>query len=143
MELFPFPVLRRSVPIFITNFAWTLDGVVNFNLAGQSEEAQTSNSNEEDRFIMGLPRASADAGVLGSGTLPAAGPQGLLASVVENLKGYTERAQFESEGRLFRLPSVAPNNLAYSDNQHSGRRNYVPLRTILLPNQSVHLIVGG
>jgi len=65
MELFPFPVLRRSVPIFITNFAWTLDGVVSFNLAGQSEE---------DRFIMGLPRASADAVVLGSGTLPAAGP---------------------------------------------------------------------
>ena len=32
--------------------------------------------NEEDRFIMGLLRASADAVVVGSGTLRAAGPQG-------------------------------------------------------------------
>jgi riboflavin biosynthesis pyrimidine reductase len=54
----------------------TLDGVVSFNLPGQSEGAQISNSNEEDRFIMGLLRASADAVVVGSGTLQAAGPHG-------------------------------------------------------------------
>jgi riboflavin biosynthesis pyrimidine reductase len=54
----------------------TLDGVVSFNLPGQSEGAQISNSNEEDRFIMGLLRASADAVVVGSATLQAAGSQG-------------------------------------------------------------------
>ena len=54
----------------------TLDGVVSFNLPGQSEGAQISGSNEEDRFIMGLLRASVDAVMVGSGTLQAAGPQG-------------------------------------------------------------------
>jgi riboflavin biosynthesis pyrimidine reductase len=54
----------------------TLDGVVSFNIPGQSEGAQISKSNEEDRFIMGLLRASADAVVVGSGTLHAVGPQG-------------------------------------------------------------------
>jgi riboflavin biosynthesis pyrimidine reductase len=54
----------------------TLDGVVSFNLPGQSEGAQISNSNQEDRFIMGLLRASADAILVGSGTLRAVGPQG-------------------------------------------------------------------
>ena len=54
----------------------TLDGVVSFNLPGQSEGAQISNSKEEDRFIMGLLRASADAILVGSGTLQATGPDG-------------------------------------------------------------------
>ena len=69
----PAPVER---PYLIANFVSTLDGVVSFNLPGQSEGAQISDSNEEDRFIMGLLRASADAVVVGSGTLQAAGPQG-------------------------------------------------------------------
>jgi len=54
----------------------TLDGVVSFSLPGQSEGSQISKSNEEDQFIMGLLRASADAVVVGSGTLQAVGPQG-------------------------------------------------------------------
>jgi riboflavin biosynthesis pyrimidine reductase len=54
----------------------TLDGIVSFNIPGQSEGAQISKSNEEDRFIMGLLRASADAVLVGSGTLQAVGPQG-------------------------------------------------------------------
>ncbi len=68
----PAPVER---PYLIANFVSTLDGVVSFNLPGQSEGAQISKSNEEDRFIMGLLRASADAVVVGSGTLQAAGPK--------------------------------------------------------------------
>ena len=63
-------------PYCIANFVSTLDGVVSFSIPGQSEGAQISNSNEEDRFIMGLLRASADAVVVGSGTLQAAGPRG-------------------------------------------------------------------
>jgi riboflavin biosynthesis pyrimidine reductase len=69
----PAPVER---PYLIANFVSTLDGVVSFDLPGQSEGAQISNSNQEDRFIMGLLRASADAVLVGSGTLQAAGPRG-------------------------------------------------------------------
>jgi riboflavin biosynthesis pyrimidine reductase len=71
-----FPPAPGERPYCIANFVSTLDGVVSFNLPGQSEGAQISNCNEEDRFIMGLLRASADAIVVGSGTLQAAGPHG-------------------------------------------------------------------
>jgi riboflavin biosynthesis pyrimidine reductase len=71
-----FPPAPVDRPYLIANFVSTLDGVVSFNLPGQSEGAQISNSNEEDRFIMGLLRASADAVMVGSATLQAAGPQG-------------------------------------------------------------------
>jgi riboflavin biosynthesis pyrimidine reductase len=71
-----FPPAPEERPYCIANFVSTLDGVVSFNLPGQSEGAQISNWNEEDRFIMGLLRASADAIVVGSGTLQAAGPHG-------------------------------------------------------------------
>jgi len=71
-----FPPAPVDRPYLIANFVSTLDGVVSFNLPGQSEGAQISNLNEEDRFIMGLLRASADAVMVGSATLQAAGPQG-------------------------------------------------------------------
>jgi riboflavin biosynthesis pyrimidine reductase len=71
-----FPPAPQERPYCIANFVSTLDGVVSFNLPGQSEGAQISKSNEEDRFIMGLLRASADAVLVGSGTLKAVGPQG-------------------------------------------------------------------
>lgn len=69
-----FPPASEERPYCIANFVSTLDGVVSFNLPGQSEGGQISNSNQEDRFIMGLLRASADAILVGSGTLLAAGP---------------------------------------------------------------------
>jgi riboflavin biosynthesis pyrimidine reductase len=71
-----FPLAPQERPYCIANFVSTLDGVVSFNMPGQSEGAQISESNEEDRFIMGLLRASADAVLVGSGTLQAVGPQG-------------------------------------------------------------------
>jgi len=71
-----FPPAPEERPYCIANFVSTLDGVVSFNIPGQSEGAQISKSNEEDRFIMGLLRASADAVLVGSGTLQAVGPQG-------------------------------------------------------------------
>ena len=70
-----FPPAPAGRPYFIANFVSTLDGVVSFNLPGQSDGAQISGSNQEDRFIMGLLRASADAVMVGAGTLQAAGPQ--------------------------------------------------------------------
>jgi riboflavin biosynthesis pyrimidine reductase len=71
-----FPAAPEERPYCIANFVSTLDGVVSFNLPGQSEGAQISNGNEEDRFIMGLLRASADAVLVGSGTLQTVGPKG-------------------------------------------------------------------
>ena len=71
-----FPPAPEKRPYFIANFVSTLDGVISFNLPSQSEGAQISGSNQEDRFIMGLLRASADAVMVGSGTLQAAGPHG-------------------------------------------------------------------
>src|SRR3984885_12327779 len=71
-----FPAAPEDRPYCLANLVSTLDGVTSFNLPGQSEGAQISHSNEEDRFIMGLLRASADAIVVGSGTLQAAGPHG-------------------------------------------------------------------
>ena len=71
-----FPPAPVDRPYCIANFVSTLDGVVSFNLPGKSEGAQISNSNQEDRFIMGLLRASADAIVVGSGTLQAVGSKG-------------------------------------------------------------------
>jgi riboflavin biosynthesis pyrimidine reductase len=71
-----FPPAPGERPYCIANFVSTLDGVVSFNLPGQSEGAQISNWNEEDRFLMGLLRASADAIVVGSATLEAAGAHG-------------------------------------------------------------------
>jgi riboflavin biosynthesis pyrimidine reductase len=68
-----FPPAPEQRPYCIANFVSTLDGVVSFNEPGQSEGSQISNSNQEDRFIMGLLRASADAVVVGAGTLRAAG----------------------------------------------------------------------
>ncbi len=69
-----FPPAPHERPYCIANFVSSLDGVVSFNLPGQSEGAQISNSNQEDRFIMSLLRASADAVLVGSGTLHASGP---------------------------------------------------------------------
>src|ERR1700753_1768080 len=70
------PPAPQDRPYCIANFVSTLDGVVSFNLPGQSEGSQISGSNEEDHFIMGLLRAAADAVIIGSGTLQTTGPHG-------------------------------------------------------------------
>jgi riboflavin biosynthesis pyrimidine reductase len=71
-----FPPAPEGRPYCIANFVSTLDGVVSFNLPGQSGGDQISHANEEDRFTMGLLRASVDAILVGPGTLLATGPQG-------------------------------------------------------------------
>lgn len=50
------------------NFVQTLDGVVSLKIPGQSGGADISGTNEEDAFIMGLLRASADAVLIGEDT---------------------------------------------------------------------------
>jgi riboflavin biosynthesis pyrimidine reductase len=53
----------------VGNFVSTLDGVVSFQIPGKSGGGEISGFNTVDRFIMGLLRASADAVVVGAGTL--------------------------------------------------------------------------
>ena len=97
-----FPPAPEERPYFIANFVSTLDGVVSFNLPGQSAGGQISDSNEEDRFIMGLLRATADAVVVGSGTLRAAGPQAswLPESVYPAAKDLYKEYRTEVLGKL-------------------------------------------
>ena len=69
-----FPPAPASRPYVVANFVSTLDGVVSFNIPGQSGGVQISGSNDADRFIMGLLRASADAVLVGAGTVGAVSP---------------------------------------------------------------------
>lgn len=72
-----FPGPPRGRPYVVANFVTTLDGVVSFNLPGQSGGASISGSNEGDRFIMGLLRASVDAVMVAAGTVEAVGGESL------------------------------------------------------------------
>lgn len=56
-------------PLIIGNFVQTLDGIVSLKIPHQSGGGVISGSNEEDRFIMALLRACADAVMVGTGTL--------------------------------------------------------------------------
>lgn len=56
-------------PFVVANFVSTLDGVVSYAIKGKSSGSAISGSNPADRFIMGLLRASADAIMVGAGTL--------------------------------------------------------------------------
>ncbi len=56
-------------PYVIANFVSTLDGVVSYEIKGKSGGSTISGGDPGDRFIMGLLRASADAIIVGAGTL--------------------------------------------------------------------------
>jgi riboflavin biosynthesis pyrimidine reductase len=56
-------------PFVFANFVSTLDGVASYEIEGKSGGSAISGSDPADRFIMGLLRASADAIVVGAGTL--------------------------------------------------------------------------
>ena len=64
-------------PFVVANFVSTLDGVASFKIKGESGGSTISGSNRADRFIMGLLRASADAVMVGAGTLHDAGAKSL------------------------------------------------------------------
>src|SRR5208337_198292 len=56
-------------PFVIANFVSTLDGVVSYEIKDNSGGSTISGSDPADRFIMGLLRASADAVMVGAGTV--------------------------------------------------------------------------
>lgn len=72
-----FPQNQGALPYVIGNFVSTLDGVVSYKIHGHSGGSTISGSNPGDRFIMGLLRASADAVLVGSGTVHDVSPKHL------------------------------------------------------------------
>ena len=56
-------------PYVIANFVETLDGIVSYNAPGQTGGGPISGDNPQDKMVMGLLRASADAVVFGSSSL--------------------------------------------------------------------------
>ena len=60
---------RSTRPYVVANFAETLDGIVAFGGPGKAGGDAITGSNGADRALMGLLRASADAVVVGAGTL--------------------------------------------------------------------------
>ena len=67
---FRLPVARSGFHVF-SNFVSTLDGVVSLQVKGHSGGGDISGFSGQDRMVMGLLRAAADAVIVGSGTLAA------------------------------------------------------------------------
>lgn len=72
-----FPESPANRPYVIGNFVSTLDGIISFAVPGMAGGGEISGNDSTDRFIMGLLRASADAVMVGSGTLHATSPKHL------------------------------------------------------------------
>ena len=62
---------HRDGPYVIGNFVSTLDGVVSLNVPGKSGGGPISGEFPQDRMVMGMLRAAADAVVVGAGTVRA------------------------------------------------------------------------
>lgn len=91
-------------PYVIGNFVSTIDGVVSFEISGESGGGDISGFNEADRFIMGLLRASVDAVIVGSGTLREVAPGHLwLAEYV-----YPEARERYARYRQGKLNKLVP-----------------------------------
>ncbi len=58
-----------SHPYVIANFVETLDGIVSYNAPGQTGGGLISGNKEQDKMVMGLLRARADAVIFGSSSL--------------------------------------------------------------------------
>src|SRR5580700_2166946 len=75
-----FPATPR--PYVIANFVASIDGVASLGLTDGTDSTRLSGSSRADRYLMALLRASADAVVIGAGTLRATpGHQWTPASV--------------------------------------------------------------
>ncbi len=68
--------LRPDRPTIVANFVSTLDGVVALDRIGSSGGREISGGFEPDRFVMGLLRATADAVLVGAGTVRASRSHG-------------------------------------------------------------------
>lgn len=64
---------RQGSAYVIANFVNSIDGVVALDTAGRSGGGEIGGFNRQDKMVMGLLRAIADAAIVGAGTLHAAG----------------------------------------------------------------------
>jgi len=113
-------------PYLAANFVTTLDGVVSLDASGNMGGGEISGFNHQDRMVMGLLRAVADAVIVGAGTLRAS-PDHLwtaeyiyppLASAYKRLRAtlgkrepplnvfVTARGELDPEMRVFRSGEV-------------------------------------
>jgi riboflavin biosynthesis pyrimidine reductase len=67
--------LQHDGPTIVANFVSTLDGVVALDRSGETGGREISGGFEPDRFLMGLLRATADAVLVGAGTVRASRTQ--------------------------------------------------------------------
>ncbi len=65
--------LRTDRPTIVSNFVSTIDGVVAFDTDGRTGGREVSGASTPDRFLMGLVRATADAVLIGAGTVRSGG----------------------------------------------------------------------
>ncbi len=105
-----FPSARGGRPYVIGNFVSTLDGVVSYEIPGQSGGGDISGFNEGDRFIMGLLRASADAVIVGAGTLHEVNPKHLWAAEYVYREGAEWYARYR--GDILHKPQYPINVIA-------------------------------
>jgi riboflavin biosynthesis pyrimidine reductase len=102
-------------PYVIANFVETLDGIISYNAPGQMDSKIISGDNVQDKFVMGLLRASADAVIFGSNAL--------------------------QDNHLHISASVAPNFAAEYDvlRTQQGRTGRWPISVVLSRNGQVNL----
>jgi riboflavin biosynthesis pyrimidine reductase len=99
-----FPPSHPARPYVIGNFVSTLDGVVSYQISGHSGGGDISMFDSSDRFIMGLLRASADAVMMGSGTLHDTAPGHLFVAA----HVYPEARDLYARYRSEVLHKIAP-----------------------------------
>jgi riboflavin biosynthesis pyrimidine reductase len=99
-----FPPSGPRRPYVIGNFVSTVDGVVSYEVPGKSGGGDISGFDRPDRFIMGLLRASADAVMMGSGTLHQTAPEHLFVAA----RVYPEARELYSRYRSEVLGKMAP-----------------------------------
>ncbi len=61
--------MPQERPYVMANFVETIDGVVAYNAPGQTGGAAVSGNNKQDKMVMGLLRAYADAVIIGTSSL--------------------------------------------------------------------------
>lgn len=109
--------LRADRPTIAVNFVSTLDGVVALDRAGATGGREISGGFEPDRFVMGLLRATADAVLVGAGTVRASRTHAWTPVRVHPASA----AAFAAWRRDLGLASAAPTTVVVSASGDLGR----------------------
>jgi riboflavin biosynthesis pyrimidine reductase len=91
-------------PYVIANFVETLDGIISYNAPGQLDSALISGDNAQDKMVMGLLRATADAVIFGSSSLEEDSNHLHIPSFIAPAFAAEYAALRTQQGRKERLP---------------------------------------